>query len=133
MRRAPLVRTTAALQDRPPAVPLRKGLRPRRSFPLRRDRVQLRAGRAEGSPGGDKGPPRRCFQRTYSMISSRAVTGLWSDPRVRSGGIKKLAGRVGPGWEVFELSPVGSGRVGRPDPREVIQPAKRPGDLYDMR
>ena len=44
---------------------------------------------------------------------TRAVHGSWSGPRARSGGIKKLAGRVGSGREVFEMSPVGSGRVRR--------------------
>ena len=43
----------------------------------------------------------------------RAAHGSWPDRRIRRSSKSHGSGRIGSGWEVFEISLVGSGRVRR--------------------
>ena len=64
-------------------------------------------------PGGRRVSPAEHSARSQSLgEKNRVLRGSWPDQRVGPGGCQNLAGQVGSGQEVFEISLVGSSRVG---------------------
>ena len=66
-----------------------------------------------------KSRERASTQRLYALLGARPVLFLfprlltvpWPDPRTESGGVWNIAGRVGSGQEMSEISRIGTGRL----------------------
>ena len=65
----------------------------------------------------------RQLRALVEAIKSRAVHGSWPDPRVGSGGLQILTGRVGPGGIRGLARRVRLGDPIRPKPRVLTRPA----------